>query len=277
MTSFVAAGWDQSLMDAADPSRHGVPQVHHCLAGLLLLISLSLVALPARAENDSDSHAWWMQATAEDAPTPKFHLLPDSANTDQPRDWIGLTRDTGFIIGYQAVGAALLVAVPESVSNWSHQNKEISFEKWWENASSPHWDDDSWPVNYIGHPYFGATYYTRARERGFDRFDSFLYSAVASVIYEFGIEAIFERPSFQDLIATPVGGALVGAFVFEPFRNWIRRKPELKWYDHVGLIATDPIGALNYMAESLLGIKSDIRVGIPRGGGVLVEFRIPLN
>jgi hypothetical protein len=31
------------------------------------------------------------------------------------------------------------------------------------------------------------------------------------------------------------------------------------------------------MAESLLGIKSDIRVGIPRSGGVLVEFRIPLK
>jgi hypothetical protein len=70
---------------------------------------------------------------------------------------------------------------------------------------------------------------------------------------------------------------LLGGFVFEPLRNWIRRKPELKWYDHVGLIATDPIGALNYMAESLLGIKSDIRVGIPRSGGVFVEFRIPLN
>jgi hypothetical protein len=31
------------------------------------------------------------------------------------------------------------------------------------------------------------------------------------------------------------------------------------------------------MAERLLGIKSDIRVGIPRGGGVLVEFRVPWN
>jgi hypothetical protein len=110
-------------------------------------------------------------------------------------------------------------------------------------------------VNYIGHPYFGATYFIRARERGFDRIDSFLYAAVASAIYEFGVEAIFERPSFQDLIVTPVGGALLGGFVFEPFRNWIKRKPELKWYDHVGLIVTDPIGALNYLADSLLGIN----------------------
>ena len=118
-----------------------------------------------------------------------------------------------------------------------------------------------------------ASYHPREpRERGFDRIDSFPYSALASTIYEFGVEAIFERPSYQDLLATPIGGALIGGFVFEPIRNWIKRKPELKWYDHVGLIATDPIGALNYLAERLLGIKSDIRVGIPRGGGVFDEL-----
>jgi len=244
------------------------------LVALLLAASLSLAAVPAVAEEDPDAIEWQLRVTTETAPA-KFHLLPD--NSEQPRDWLGLLRDTGFIIGYQVIGAAILYVVPPSVSNWSHQDKQVSFEKWWESASSPHWDDDSWPVNYIGHSYFGATYYTRARERGFDRIDSFMYAAVASAIYEFGVEAIFERPSYQDLIVTPVGGALLGGFVFEPFRNWIKRKPELKWYDHVGLIATDPIGALNYMAESLLGIKSDIRVGIPRSGGVLVEFRIPLK
>jgi hypothetical protein len=45
----------------------------------------------------------------------------------------------------------------------------------------------------------------------------------------------------------------------------------------VGLIATDPIGALNYVVERLIGIKSDIRVGVPRGGGVMVELRLPLK
>jgi len=132
-------------------------------------------------------------------------------------------------------------------------------------------------VNYLGHPYFGATYYTRARERGFDRIDSFLYSAFASALYEFGVEAFFEPPSYQDLVVTPVGGALLGGLVFEPIRDWVKQKPELKWYDHVILIATDPIGALNYAAESLLGIKSDIRVGVPKRGGVFVEIRVPWN
>lgn len=214
-----------------------------------------------------------MQATAEDAPT-KFHLLPD--NSEEPRDWGGLARDTAFLLSYQIVGVAIIYSLPESVSKWSQSAKNnIGFDRWWDNVTHPGWDDDSWAVNYLGHSYFGATYYIRARERGFDRIDSFLYSAFASALYEFGVEALFERPSYQDLIVTPVGGALLGGFVFEPVRNWISRKPELKWYDHVVLIATDPIGALNYFAESLIGIKSDIRVSVPRRGGVFVEMRLP--
>jgi len=189
---------------------------------------------------------------------------------------VGLARDTALVVSYQIVGVGILYLLPESVSNWSDTAKNnLSFERWWNNVQNPGWDHDNWAVNYLGHSYFGAVYYIRARERGFDRIDSFLYSAVASALYEFGTEALFERPSYQDLIVTPVGGALLGGFVFEPIRNWVRHKPELKWYDHVILIATDPIGALNYLAESLMGIKSDIRVGVPRRGGVFVEIRIP--
>jgi Domain of unknown function (DUF3943) len=242
---------------------------------VVVIVSLLVAAGPVLAEEGfADSSAWWVQATAENAPE-KFHLLPD--NNEEPRDWLGLARDTAFLLTYQVVGVAIIYALPASVSRWSDSAKNnVGFERWWDNVNHPVWDDDSWAVNYIGHSYFGATYYIRARERGFDRIDSFLYSALASALYEFGVEAIFEKPSYNDLIVTPVGGALLGGLVFEPVRNWILRKPELKWYDHVGLIATDPIGAMNYVVERLLGIKSDIRVGVPRRGGIHVELRIPL-
>jgi hypothetical protein len=244
-------------------------------AVLLVLVSLSLTALPARAEEAADPTPWWVQATAEDAPE-KFHLLPD--NSVEPRDWVGLARDTGLLLTYQLIGVGILYVLPESVSQWSDSaKKNISFDRWWNNVQNPTWDKDDWAINYVGHSYFGATYYIRARERGFDRIDAFLYSAFASALYEFGLEAVFEQPSYQDLIVTPVGGALLGGFVFEPIRNWVKLKSELQWYDHVILIATDPIGALNHVVESMLGIKSDIRVGVPRRGGIFVEVRLPFN
>jgi len=244
------------------------------VAVIIVAISLCLAARPALADKAFDSRAssvWWTQATDEDAPETQFYLLPD--NTQGLRDWVGLARDTAFLLGYQMVGAGVIYAIPQSVSNWSEADKDISVDKWWDHVQNPQWDLDNWVLNYVGHTYFGATYYTRARERGFGRIDSFFYSAFASALYEFGIEAVAEQPSYQDLIITPVGGALLG-FVFEPIRSWVKSKPTLRWYDHVILIATDPIGALNYVGESLLGIKSTIRVGVPPGGGAFVELRV---
>ena len=266
-------------MDFAGAFGHGRRVVFRVVAVFLALTSLGLVARPATAEDFSDASApeangWWVQAAAEEAPEKKFHLLPD--NSELPRDWLGLARDTAFLFSYQVVGISILYALPTSISKWTSKNT-VSFEKWWDNVQNPRWDEDSWPINYIGHPYFGATYYIRARERGFDRIDSFLYAAFASALYEFGVESLFEQPSYQDLIVTPVGGALLGGFVFEPIRSWVRNKRELQWYDHVILIATDPIGALNYVAESLLGIKSDIRVSVPKRSGFFVEIRVPWN
>ena len=59
-------------------------------------------------------------------------------------------------------------------------------------------------------------------------------------------------------MVTPILGSLVGAFVFEPIRDWVKAKPEFRWYDQALLIATDPFGTLNSVIERMLGIKSEI-------------------
>jgi hypothetical protein len=176
------------------------------------------------------------------------------------RDWKGVGLDTAFFLGYQVVFAGVLWLLPESMTSWTEDQKRATLAKWKVNVQNPVWDKDKWWINYIAHPYWGATYYTRARERGFGEFGSTSYSALLSALYEFGIEAFFEPPSYNDLIVTPVGGYLVGKYVFEPVRDMIKAKPQLKWYDHAGLILTDPLGALNSVFYWLFGIQSDIRV-----------------
>ena len=176
------------------------------------------------------------------------------------RDWRGLGRDTAFFLGYQVIGAGIWFLTPESVSQWTAEQRKTSLQKWWENVRHPQWDPDTWYVNYLGHPYFGAIGYIRARERRFGAFGGFWYAALLSGLYEFGIEAMFERPSYQDLIVTPVGGLLLGALLFEPIRERILRKPELRWYDHIPLALTDPLGVSNSIFERLWGIQTDIRV-----------------
>jgi Domain of unknown function (DUF3943) len=191
----------------------------------------------------------------------EFSLQPNDGVQSGP-DWVGLGRDTAFLIGYQLAVSGILWVLPEDISGWSEREKNRGFDNWTRNVGSPEFDEDGWPMNYIAHPYWGATYYIRARERGFGEILSFTYAALASAAYEFGVEAVFEKPSIQDLIVTPIAGALVGALVFEPIRQRIKAKPDLAWYDHVGLVVTDPIGALNRVFEGLFGIKSDIRVNL---------------
>jgi Domain of unknown function (DUF3943) len=176
------------------------------------------------------------------------------------RDWRGLGRDTAFFLGYEAVVAGVLYLLPESVTKWTADQRKTSMSQWWENVQHPQWDEDNWYVNYLGHPYFGAIAYVRARERRFGAFGGFWYAALLSTLYEFGIEALFERPSYQDLIVTPVGGLFLGALVFEPIRKRIQGKPERQWYDHLTLAVTDPLGTANSMLERSLGTEADIRV-----------------
>jgi hypothetical protein len=175
-------------------------------------------------------------------------------------DWSGIWRDTGTFFGTQLVAAGIIYTMPQSVSGWSSEEKKNSFKKYFENLGDPVIDKDTFYINYVLHPYWGATYYIRGRERGLNKLSALAYSALISAMYEFGIECFFERPSIQDLIVTPVAGSLLGAFVFEPWRDSIKRKQEWLWYDHAAMVITDPLGVLSMGIEKILGIKSTVMV-----------------
>lgn len=180
-------------------------------------------------------------------------------------DWSGIWRDTGILFASQVVAAGIIYTMPESFSGWSAEQKKNSFKKYARNVSDPVMDKDKFYINYVLHPYWGATYYIRGRERGLDSVSSFIYSALISAMYEFGVECFSEKPSIQDLIVTPVGGAFLGAFVFEPWRESIKRKQDLRWYDHAALAVTDPVGVLSHGFEKIFGIKP----------AVMVDYSVP--
>lgn len=101
-----------------------------------------------------------------------------------------------------------LYLLPENVSNWDRDeiNWEEGSDKWRENVTSWQWDsDDDW-INYIGHPYFGSSYYIFARHYGYSRLESFWFSLAISSSYEIALEAWAEPVSIQDMIFTPLLG-----------------------------------------------------------------------
>ncbi len=106
----------------------------------------------------------------------------------------------------------VLYLLPEDVSNWEKDdiNFQHGLDQWPDNVSGWEWDsDDDW-INYIGHPYFGSTYYVYARHYGYSRLESFWFSFAISAFYEIGIEAWAEPVSIQDMIFTPLLGSLLG-------------------------------------------------------------------
>lgn len=183
------------------------------------------------------------------------------APPDTP-DYGGAARDTAYFMVFQLAVIGLLYVAPESVSGWTDEDKEdFDSGKWEEHVKDPERDDDHWFINYVLHPYWGATYYIRGRERGFSRPQSFFFSFGLSFLYEFGFEAMFEKPSYQDLWTTPVIGSLVGEFWFTGVRDRIKAKPgELNWKDKTVLFLTDPLGVLSSATDRLLGIDSNVTV-----------------
>jgi hypothetical protein len=188
-------------------------------------------------------------------------LLPlNDGSGNRTTDWNGLWLDTGIFLGTQFVACAVIFVTPQSFSGWSADQKKDTFSHYGNNFVHPVFDKDQFYINFVLHPYWGATYYTRGRERGLDTTAAFTYSFLMSALYEFGPECFFEKPSIQDIFVTPSLGSLLGALVFEPWRNSIKRKEELRWYDHVALVATDPLGVLSLGVETVLGVKSTILV-----------------
>lgn len=185
------------------------------------------------------------------------------ADTDY-RDRAGLRRDTYYFLSYQVVTVGVLYLMPESVTGWTDEQKEnYSLSIWWDNVRNPTWDTDDAYINYITHPYWGAAYFVRARERGYNSKAAFWYSAGLSAAFEFGVEALFEPPSVQDLIITPVFGSLLGHY-FMGVRDNVRERSAALGYRTTGdkwkWVLTDPLGAMNRMVDGWFGRDVDLQI-----------------
>jgi len=75
-------------------------------------------------------------------------------------------------------------------------------------------DGDHFNTNTVGHPLDGAVYYQIARGNGLGPGASFLSSFLASTFWEYFVE-LPEHPSLNDLIMTPVGGAILGEATYQ--------------------------------------------------------------
>lgn len=137
-----------------------------------------------------------------------------NVNEQMSAEYRQLVEDGAYTQIALIAGVGVLVLLPESISKWDLQElqKKSLSERWKEHVTTkPVWDKDAFAINYIGHPVFGAVYYTMARNDGLSIFESAAFSTVMSTFFwEYGYEAFAEIPSIQDLIFTPLIGSFLG-------------------------------------------------------------------
>ena len=191
------------------------------------------------------------ETRSRSAKTPSIYSLPYSLTTNVP-DWKRLWLNSAVYA--TAFGGTLLVleCLPEDATSWNRAAIQSvpAGRRWVDNIfkKGPEWDHDKFYFNYLLHPYAGAVYFMAARSAGFNFWRSFLYCSIVSNIgWEFGIEAFMERPSYQDLIITPVVGSIIGECFYKIKRRLSDNNYRL-WGSSVvgGIVAwlIDPVNEL---------------------------------
>ncbi len=110
---------------------------------------------------------------------------------------------------------------------------ERSFTSW------PRLDKDHWSWNYEVHPIMGSFSYLSFRNRGASVLESIGGTALNSLIYEYLIAGGTQTPSWNDMVVTPIGGALLGEGIYQLKRFFVRDR-YLTLVEKVIITVADP-------------------------------------
>ncbi len=201
---------------------------------------------------------------------PSIYSLPYSWTRNVP-DWKKLWVNTGVFAGAFVGTLLVLECLPEDATTWNRAaiQQVPPFKRWYRNifVRNPELDHDKWVFNYVLHPYAGAVYFMAARSAGFNFWRSFLYcSLVSNVGWEFGIEAFMERPSYQDLVITPVVGSLIGECFYRLKRHIVSNDYRLWGSPVVGNVVAFLIDPVNEVT-GLFGHNKARRLYKPEDSG----------
>jgi hypothetical protein len=121
---------------------------------------------------------------------------------------------SGLTLG---LGTAWYLVDDRNVLDWDKpsQKSRLTGESW-------RFDNNNFGMNFVLHPFFGASPYVFARDSHFTVPYAFLTSFSTSMMWEFIIE-YNERVSINDVIVTPVAGLPIGEFAHKFGYFWSHR------------------------------------------------------
>lgn len=160
-------------------------------------------------------------ASAQDDGAEPAVAQPPTVEPPPGEDYLrAALEDLGFLAG----GIIWYVIDDRNVLDWDLES--------WDERFSEHayrFDNNHFPINFIGHPMSGAAFYGIPRANGLSMPAAAAYGIVSSFLWEFFIE-FKERFSINDSIATPLGGIAIGEPLIRMGRFFDREAhPVLAW------------------------------------------------
>ena len=125
-----------------------------------------------------------------------------------------------------------------SLATWNY-----NFKNGWE------WDKDRFGINFIGHPYSGTLSFNAGRANGYNYLQSFSFSAAGSLMWEYLGEN--SRPSYNDIINTPVNGAFLGEILYRLSSNILddRTRGSTRFFRELVAGLIDPMRGFNRLLQ----------------------------
>jgi hypothetical protein len=151
----------------------------------------------------------------------------------------------------------VLRVMTTNLVNWSSSRyiynfdwARISLKSWKYNLKEGfEWDNDLFATNFIGHPHTGNTYFNVARSEGYNYWQSFPFAVEGSLMWEYFGEN--ERPSINDIINTPVGGAFLGEIIYRISSNILddSKRGKERVIREIAAALIDPTRGLNRLTQ----------------------------
>ncbi len=136
---------------------------------------------------------------AQNLPIFNVKQVPDTIIPLKKKPWQAAAEVAGLNVGVWAFDRYVLKGDYAYISLNSMKNNL---------KSGFYWDNDSFLTNLFGHPYQGSLYFDAARSNGMNFWESSLYTAGGSLMWEIFMEN--EHPSINDFISTTIGGTALG-------------------------------------------------------------------
>lgn len=126
----------------------------------------------------------------------------------------------------------------------------IGFNSWKINLTQGwEWDMDRFGINFIGHPYSGTLSFNAGRANGYNYWQSFSFAFGGSLLWEYFFENT--RPSYNDIINTPVNGAFLGEILYRLSSNILddRTRGAQRVFREIAAGLLDPMRGVNRLIQ----------------------------